>query len=122
MNNTILKIKKLAAVLALGCTIMASACFAGVGTKWEDVPEAARATILANGGVTGQSVDKETPGHNVNGKTLYEAAIKDKNGNVCDLNVTEDGKLVQIKTDDAADRAAELAAEKDILARSKSVV
>ena len=98
---------------------MASACFAGTEMKWKDVPEAVRVTILANGGVTGQSVDKESPGHNVDGKTLYEAAIKDKNGNACDLNVTEDGKLVRIKTDDAADRAAELAAEKDILAGVK---
>lgn len=38
----------------------------------------------------------------MDGKTLYEAAVKDKNGNVSDLEVTEDGKLVKIKLDDAA--------------------
>jgi len=104
-----MKVGSLVAVLALGHALAPNG-FAAKAQKWEDVPEAVRATILANGGVVGNPVDKETLGHNVNGKTLYEAPVKDKNGNVSDLNITEDGKLVQIKTDDAADRAAELAA------------
>ena len=89
---------------------MAGACFAGQKTqKWEDLPAAVQATILAHGGTVGQTADMETPGHNVDGMTVYEAPAKDKNGNVIDINVRQDGKLLQIKTDDAADRAAELA-------------
>lgn len=114
MKCTIPRVKKHTAILAIG-SIMAGACFAGTQLKWEDVPEAVRTTILANGGVACQSVDRESPSHNVDGKTLYEAPIKDEDGNVCDLNITEDGKLIQIKTDDAADRVAELAAGKKIL-------
>ena len=96
---------------ALAAALTAT-CWAGQTLKWSEAPEAVRATILANGGVEGQAVDRETAGHNVDGKTLYEAAVKDKDGNVSDLNVREDGKLITIKTDDAADRAAELAAGK----------
>jgi hypothetical protein len=45
----------------------------------------------------------------IDGKTVYEAGVKDKDGAVADLVVTEDGKLVETKHDDAADRALELA-------------
>jgi hypothetical protein len=100
--------------------VLASICWAGQTLKWTDVPEAVRKTVLANGGVAGQSVDRETKGHNVNGQTLYEASVKDKNGNVSDLQVTEDGKLIEIKTDDAADAAQELAASKLKKAQSAS--
>jgi hypothetical protein len=59
--------------------------------------------------VAGQSVDKEPKSANVNGKTLYEAPVKDKDGKVVDLQITEDGKFIEAKTDDAADAAAEKA-------------
>lgn len=75
---------------------------------WEQIPPAVRATILANGGVAGQSADKEKKA--LNGKAVYEAPVKDKEGLVTDLVITEDGALVQAKHDDAADRAEELAA------------
>jgi hypothetical protein len=97
---------KFVTVLALGGT-MASACFAGEAMKWKDLPEAVRTTIIANGGMADQSVDLENG--KKNGMAIYEAGIKDKNGNVSDLVVTEDGKLVDTKHDDAADRAREMA-------------
>ncbi|HWX21112.1 MAG TPA: hypothetical protein VN578_14520 [Candidatus Binatia bacterium] len=92
------------AVAALGCALAASA-FAGQSQKWEQVPEAVRATILAQGGKVGGPVDIE--GGKIHGKAIYEAPVKDKDGHVSDLVVTEDGKLVETKTDDAADKAAE---------------
>src|SRR5437868_6369440 len=87
--------------------LSACACFAGQAKKWQDVPEAVRATILANGGAVG-SVDKE--GFKVKGLMVYEAEGKDKNGKTVDLVVTEDGKLVEMKDDGAADKAKEDAA------------
>ena len=64
-----------------------------------------RDTILAHGGKAGQAVDRENG--KIGGKTVYEAGVKDKDGSIADLVITEDGKLVEIKHDDAADRAAE---------------
>ena len=106
MNHSTFKAAGFVTLLALGGA-MATTCWAGEGQKWENVPEAVRATILANGGVAGQSVDLEN-GKN-NGKAIYEAAVKDKEGNVSDLVVTEDGRLIDTKHDDAADTARELA-------------
>ena len=94
--------KLMAAVILLG-----GVCWAGQEMKWADVPEAVRATVLANGGKAGQPVDRE--GEKIDGKAVYEAGIKDKDGNVADLVILEDGKLVETKHDDAADRAAEQA-------------
>jgi hypothetical protein len=92
--------------LAFACT-----CQAGTELKWKDVPESVRATVLANGGVEGQTVDRENG--KKNGMAFYEASVKDKDGSVADLVITEDGKLVETKHDDTADRAAELAAKSD---------
>ena len=92
---------------ALGIAL-ASTCQAGTELKWKDAPEAVRATVLANGGVEGQTIDRENG--KKNGMSFYEASVKDKDGNVGDLVITEDGKLVEVKYDDAADRATELAA------------
>ena len=66
--------------------------------KWADVPAAVRATVLANGGKEGQSVDQEETG--ADGQAIYEAAGKDKNGNSADLEVRADGKLIEIKHGD----------------------
>ncbi len=95
--------KKLLNFLALG-SAMTIVSFAGTAMKWEDVPEAVRKTILANGGQAG-SVDKE--GHKIKGLAVYEAEVKNKKGEVGDLVITEDGTLVTTKHDDAADRAQE---------------
>jgi len=78
------------------------AAFAGKAQKWKDLPETVRATILANGGTTDGRVDKESG--KIDGKVVYEADGKDKNGNPVDLVITEDGKLTEMKTDDAAER------------------
>ncbi len=99
------------------CFAAASECFAGEARKWDQVPEAVRSTILANGGGIG-NVDKES--EKINGKGVYEAVGKDKNGKEVDLVITEDGKLVITKDDDASDRAGEDAARmKKILAKMK---
>src|SRR5262249_20732571 len=97
---------KMLVVASLSITWMCS-CLAGQAKKWEDVPEAVRATVLANGGKVG-SVDKE--GFKIKGLVVYEAEGKDKNGKTVDLEITEDGKLVQMKDDAAADTAKEDAA------------
>src|SRR5438477_3625623 len=102
--------------LALGA-LAASSCVAGQAKKWEEVPEAVRATILANGGAVG-SVDKE--GFKIKGLVVYEAEGKNKAGKIVDLEITEDGKLVQMKNDAAADKAQEDAARsKNLLAGLK---
>ena len=78
---------------------------AGTELKWVEVPAAVRATVLANGGAAGQSVDRENG--KKHGLAIYEASIKEKTGTVADLVITEDGKLVDTKHDDAGDAAAE---------------
>ena len=85
-------------------------CLAGTGQKWDGLPEAVRATVLANGGVAGQKVDREH--HTLDGKAVYEAGVKDKNGAINDLVMTEEGKLVEIKTDDASNKAGEQRAKR----------
>jgi hypothetical protein len=70
-------LKSGALALALGGPL---ACHAGQELKWDAVPAAVHATVLANGGAAGQTVDREN------------------------------GHLVTTKHDDAADRAGELAA------------
>lgn len=95
-----------------------SVCLAGHEMKWSEVPEAVRATVLANGGTEGQTVDRENG--KKDGLAIYEAGVKDKDGNVADLVITEDGKLVETKHDDADDAAAEkVAAEKKVSAKMK---
>ena len=103
MNNS-----KLFSIALLSVAI-GSTSRAGTELKWADVPEAVRATVLANGGKVGQTLDQETKGHNVDGQTVYEAGITDKDGNVADIVVKADGKVVQTKHDDAADAAQERA-------------
>src|ERR1035441_4124907 len=107
MGTTITKVALLATVLALGCTL-AQTGFAGQPKKWEEVPEAVRATVLANGGKAG-SVDLE--GEKIGGKAVYEAVGKAKDGKEVDLVVTEDGRLANMKYDGAADKAQEDAAQ-----------
>jgi hypothetical protein len=92
-------------VSMVGCAA-AFPCFAGKAQKWEDLPKAVQEAVLANGGTAGP-VDKESEVKD--GKAIYEAQVKDKEGNVKDLVITEDGKLIETKTDDAGDQAAERA-------------
>ncbi len=103
MKPSIFNALKLPAAVLLGSAMM-SVCFAGKAMKWDDVPEAVRKTILANGGKAG-SVDKE--GHKIKGMSVFEASVTNKKGEVSDLVVTEDGTLVTVKHDDAEDRAQE---------------
>src|SRR3954454_23785827 len=98
-------------LLFVTCLVLCTAVpqsFAGKPQKWDDVPRPVQETILKNGGQAGSSVDKES--ERKDGLAIYEAGVKDKDGNVRDLVITADGKLVEIKTDDAADLAAERAA------------
>ncbi len=85
-----------------------SAAFAGEPQKWDDLPKAVRDTVLAKGGKSGMVVDLEPK--KIDGKKVYEAEIKEKGGRIIDLVITEDGKLVETKTDGAADAVAERAA------------
>ena len=101
--------------LILGGTL-ATRCLAGQAQQWKDLPEAVRATVLANGGTAGQSVDKENG--TKNGLAIYEAGVKDKNGDIADLVITADGKLAETKHDDSADLAQERATRaKKLLAK-----
>ncbi len=116
MKNSIRSMKTLLNFLVLG-SAMTLVSFAGTAMKWEDVPEAVRKTILANGGQAG-SVDKE--GHKIKSLAVYEAEVKNKKGEVADLVITEDGTLVTTKHDDAADRVQEqIAKAKKMLAGVK---
>jgi hypothetical protein len=109
--------KSTIAVTLLGLALAAN-CHAGQATKWADLPDAVRATVLANGGKEGQSVDNE--GEKTGGQDTYEASVKDKDGNTADLVITADGKLVETKHDDAADAAGERASRaKKVLAGVK---
>jgi len=97
--------KSVTTVIALSiCVFAACICVAGQPMKWEEIPDAVRKAVLAHGGTAG-TVDKENG--TKDGKAIYEAQVKDKDGNVKDLVILEDGKLVEVKTDDAADRAQE---------------
>jgi len=104
MKIKMMKALWLLGVLALLASMMPNS-FAGQTKKWEEVPAAVRKTILANGGVAGQPVDRENG--KINGQAVYEAGIKDKDGSIADLVITEDGRLVKTKHDDAADRVQE---------------
>jgi hypothetical protein len=95
------------AVLALG-SLPVQRRIAGQPKKWEEVPEAVRATVLANGAKPG-SVDLE--GEKIGGMALYEAVGRDKEGKEVDLVVTEDGKLANMKYDGAGDKTQEDAAQ-----------
>src|SRR4051794_12488144 len=94
------------ALLTLG-SALATTSLAGQPQKWEDLPEPVRATVLAHGGVAGQQVDKENGVKN--GMAIYEAGVKDKNGEITDLVMTADGKLRESKHDDSTDLAGERA-------------
>lgn len=78
-----------------------TACLAGTAKNWTDVPEAVRATVLTHGGKVG-SVDLESG--KIHGQAIYEAVGKDKAGNEVDLVITADGKLIEMKNDDADER------------------
>lgn len=106
MKKNLRNVGLLAFSLALGAA-MVSTAFAGHAMKWSELPEAVRMTILAHGGVAGQAVDRENG--KIKGKTVFEAGVKDKDGRLADLVITEDGKLVETKHDDAADAATEQA-------------
>jgi len=105
--------KSLPSHLALPCLLilaMISSVMAGTPIPWKELPEAVRSTILSNGGKEGQPADLENKKRN--DLSLYEAAIRSKNGATSDLLITADGKLIQTKHDDAEDKAAEVNAAK----------
>ena len=92
-------------IMLLGCAF-ALPCFAGKTLKWDQIPKPVQETVLANGGTAGP-IDKES--ETKDGKAIYEASVKDKEGNVKDLVISENGKLIETKTDDAGDAVAERA-------------
>jgi hypothetical protein len=96
-------ITRIAAVLVLGTASLT--CFAGTPQKWSELPKAVQETILANGGTVDSEVDKEE--ELVDGKVLYEVPVKDKDGSIIDLQITADGRLVDVKTDDSTDAGKE---------------
>src|SRR5437762_13038037 len=86
------------AAFAIACAV-STRLVAGEAQKWDDLPKAVQDSILANGGKVGNEADKESG--QVDGKTLYEVPVKDKDGNILDLQITADGRLIEVKTDDA---------------------
>jgi len=107
MNYNSMRTACFVALIAPAVTL-APQGFAREPQAWDTVPESVRTTVLAHGGKAGQQVDKETK--KINGLAVFEAGVMSPDGTVADLVITEDGTLVQTKHDDAADRAAELAA------------
>jgi hypothetical protein len=91
----------------------ATSTYAGTEVKWDKVPQTVRDTVLANGGKAGP-IDRESG--TKDGKVIYEAQVIDERGVVKDLVITSDGKLIETKTDDAEDEAA------DRLARAKELL
>jgi hypothetical protein len=102
-------------ITAILGVVLPFTCRAGTELKWTDVPAAVRATVLANGGTAEQTVDRENG--KKNGLAVYEASVKNLKGETADLVITEDGKLVETKHDDAADAAGEQRA-----ARAKKIL
>src|SRR6476646_11339686 len=94
--------ERLIVTIVLGCTAAAT-CYAGTPQKWSELPEAVQKAILANGGSQETPVDKE--GQQVDGKDLFEAQVKDKDGSILGLQITADGRLIEVKTDDSTDAA-----------------
>jgi len=116
LNETLTNIMKSCAILiaAILGVVLPFTSRAGTELKWTDVPEAVRATVLANGGTAEQTVDRENG--KKKGLAIYEASVKDQKGEAADLVITEDGKLVETKRDDAA------AAGEQRAARAKKVL
>src|SRR5262249_48495783 len=46
-------------------------------------------------------------GQEIDGKTLFEAQVKDKDGSILDLQIMADGKLIEVKTDDSTEAGKE---------------
>ena len=84
--------------------LLTSPSFAGRPTPWDRIPKPVRDTVVANGGHAGP-VDLESG--EKDGNAIYEAQVVDKNGVVKDLVIDADGKLIETKTDDATDEAAD---------------
>jgi len=63
-------------IIAALVLVVSSSAWAGHEMKWSDVPEAVRTTVLANGGMAGQTVDRENG--KIGGQTVYEAGVKGK--------------------------------------------
>src|SRR5437899_10833938 len=87
-RNICLNIKPISLfiAIALSCALAPNA-FAGKAQKWKDLPESVRATILANGGKADGRVDKES--EKIEGKVVYEAVGKDKDGKEVELVLNE---------------------------------
>src|SRR5690349_9014574 len=83
--------------------IVPATAFAGKPQKWDELPKAVQETVLANGGSKNDQVDKES--EQVDGQALYEAPVKDKDGNAIDLQILADGRLLEVKTDDSPEEA-----------------
>ena len=99
------------AIFTIGFCAISS--LAGTPQKWSDLPKAVQKTVLDNGGKEGMTVDLEN--NKIDNKAVYEAGILHRDGTIHDLVITEDGKLVETKTDDAADQKAERAARAEKL-------
>lgn len=84
---------------------MGAIVFAGKPQKWAELPKAVQDTVLANGGKSGMTVDLEPK--MIDGKRVYEAELKDKNGKIIDLVINEDGKLIETKNDGNTDAERE---------------
>ena len=65
--------------------------------RWKDLPEAVQKTIKANaqGGII-EEIEKETE----DGKVVYEAEVELKDGRELEIEVAEDGTLIEIEEDD----------------------
>lgn len=111
IGNSLVRTPGWIAVLLFSCAAPMS-IHAGETLKWNQIPKAVQDTVLANGGTAGQDVDKEGAADAVNGKTTYEAPVKNKSGKSVDLVITEDGKLIETKGDDAADYSSSGKAER----------
>jgi hypothetical protein len=88
--------------------VFATSAFAGKEEriKWKDVPPAVQKTITENaGGGRIEEIEKETTTQNVRvlhfnadkTVTVYEAEVEKPDGKEIEIDVGEDGKLIQVK-------------------------
>jgi TRAP-type C4-dicarboxylate transport system substrate-binding protein len=88
--------------------VFATSAFAGKEEriKWQDVPPAVQKTITENaGGGRIEEIEKETTTQNVRvlhfnadkTVTVYEAEVEKPDGKEIEIDVREDGKLIQVR-------------------------
>jgi uncharacterized membrane protein YkoI len=80
--------------LPMSMAFAAASCTDKKEIQWTDVPAAVQKTITENAGAGKvKEVKKEIKG----GKTIYDADVKMPDGKKIDIEIGEDGTLIEVK-------------------------